>query len=681
MFIPAFLDLTPCTQRRYIWHFFGAVNMQKYCHGPVIAPEDYFSYPSDMITPDTERAWAKNCFANQNLPHNEDLDKIRQCPIPERILDVLIAKCGSKSDAAVAIYAQRIPELEEWLCKTLDTLQAETSEKMEALVLVVDIPSFSSVCRARNIPVLYYEFGAFREPTYYNVSYYSFDGVNIHLKLEKLFKEFKKEISQLKSWELFTAKELLALFLVPEKLYLLEQFHESAEYEAGILAESTFFAPTRAVNQKNTLDLIDVATSYFSHDTILIRNHPADPLHLSYNAMQIAIDDSPSAVEFILKCQRIISRTSNSIVEAQLWGKSVYTIDPEPYGFACLSALDGEALQTVDLKFVNFMAFAFYFPMEFTYDVRYMRWRLTCPSWIEIYRKNLAYCLSVHGIPEEVVKKTGKERLQQILDFRQEKSKNVRELVQQIKILENKEARLRAQLDDPNIADVLSLQQTREKIRQIRVAIGAEPPVPHLSALPMIKEESGFWVESTLFWDTGEGFSQQACSREKMICQRGRFVVHFEIPQEIVENVRALRWDPLEGEPIAITVDDTSEIHLQPMNANYNEEGTDFFASKDPMYHLAVKEGKRSVQISGRIRLLSQPEVEWTLCKSSEQKEVLGRQIELLNGRLNATEVQLRAVVDQLEIARTQLKETVAELEKERQPLFQKCMRKLKQRK
>lgn len=60
---------------------------------------------------------------------------------------------------------------------------------------------------------------------------------------------------------------------------------------------------------------------------------------------------------------------------------------------------------------------------------------------------------------------------------------------------------------------------------------------------------------------------------------------------------------------------------------------------------------------------------------------MLGRQIELLNGRLNATEVQLRAVVDQLEIARTQLKETVAELEKERQPLFQKCMRKLKQRK
>ena len=166
-----------------------------------------------------------------------------------------------------------------------------------------------------------------------------------------------------------------------------------------------------------------------------------------------------------------------------------------------------------------------------------------------------------------------------------------------------------------------------------------------------------------------------------MICQRGRFVVHFEIPQEIVEIVRALRWDQLEGEPIAITVDDTSEIHLQPMNANYNEEGTDFFASKDPMYHLAVKEGKRSVQISGRIRLLSQPEVEWALCKSSEQKEVLGRQIELLNGRLNATEVQLRAVVDQLEIARTQLKETVAELEKERQPLFQKCMRKLKQRK
>lgn len=670
MFLPAFLDISPCVQRRYIWHFFGAVNMQKYCQGPVIAPEDYFVPPSSLITPDTESAWARNCFANQNLPRDEDLNRIRPCPIPQQLLNSLVAEFGSKSDAAVAVYGQRIPALEEWFCEVLNGLQANTEEEIEALVLVVDIPSFSCVCRSKDIPVLYYEFGAFREPSYYNVAYYSRDGVHLHLKLERLYREFLHQIEYLEPWELFTPKEILALYLVPEKLKLLQKYDMEPNYEAGILAEITAFAPVQSVSYKSTLDLLDIAIQRFGQDKILIRDHPGDPLRPSYGNLGVALDQSPSAVEFIQKCRRIISRTSNSIVEAQLWGKSVYTIDPDPYGFACLPSLDGDALQTIDSRFLSFIAFAFYFPMEFTYDIAYMRWRLTNPSWIEIYRKNLAYCLSVHGIKQETVQQPGAERLQRILDVRQMNLQNAQELLPQIETLKEKEKILQAQLDNPNKSDVFALQKTRERIRQIKAATSTDNSLPQLTILPEAAPETNFWAESTLFWDTGNGFSQQECSIGKLVCRQGKFEALFTIPSNVAEKVQALRWDPLEGRLVAITVHRTPEMQLVPMNASHSENGTDFFCTKDPMYRLLLNNGDQSFKISGTIRMLLQPEVEWSIGKVMEQREASKQQMEGLKAQLNITN-------DQLKTTRDKLNEIEVELEKAREPLYKKILRKV----
>lgn len=649
MFIPAFLDISPCAERRYIWHFFGAVNMQKYCHGPVIAPEDYFAPPSSMVTPDTEHAWSRNCFANQNLPRDEDLNKVAKYPIPHQLLSKLIGEFGSKSDAAVAVYAQRIPALEEWFCKTLEDLQTNSAEEIEALVLVVDIPSFSCVCRSQKIPVLYYEFGGFREPSYSNVAYYSLDGVHLHLKLKHLYAEFIQQIDQLEPWEIFTPKEILALYLVPEKLKLLRYYDSVPSYSAGVLAEITAFAPTQSISRKSTLDLLDIAIRNFARDAILVRDHPGDPLRPSFCNLGVALDNSPSAAEFILKCSKIISRTSNSIVEALLWGRSVYTIDPEPYGFVCLPSLEGDAPQTIDIRFLNFMAFAFYFPMEFTYDIAYMRWRLTKPSWIEIYRKNLDYCLTVHGVPKEKLHQPGEERLCRILASRQVRSENAQTLLSQLREWKEKERALQAELDDPATADVVKLQTVREIIRRLQTATGLDTTLPHLTVTPEFKPQTEFWAESTLFWDTGNGFSQEESCTAKLTCRNSVFDVLFIIPDCIGDSIQALRWDPLEGQTVAVTPNQTADGQLFPMNASFSENGTDYFCTKDPMYRVTMSGYPRCIKLSGFIRILSQSEVEWVFCKELEHKNTFLQQIRSLQEQLRTTCKQLELIGNEFE--------------------------------
>lgn len=636
MFLPAFCDLSPCVERRYIWHFYGAVNMQKRCNGAVIAPEDYFQRPSQFITEETVKAWDKHCFANQNLPKDEDLEKITQCRIPQALQSKIIKKYGSKSDAAVALYKERIPELEAWFQNTLKELGKHSQEKVEALVLLVDIPSFSLPCREQEIPVLYYEFGAFREPTYYNVGYYSETGVHLHLELESLYQEFKTQASELKSWELFTPKELLALFLVPEKLCLLGRYGTPSRYAAGVLAEITFFPAVQAVSHKNTLDVLDVAINRFGRSEVLVRNHPGDPLRPSFENLGVDLDTSPSAAEFILQCSRIVSRTSNSIFEALLWGRSVYSLDELPYRFACLSTLDGEAEQEIDLLFLNFMAFAFYFPMEFVYDLDYMRWRCKKPSWVEIYRKNLEYLLAVRGVTAEAIATADGERCNRILAARgadasgqivlnRQAGENIPQLIKEISMLKQN-------LDIPDQADILQLQRRKEQLRYAKLASGM---VSQLQKLPTpimktSKSPKTFWTESTLFYDSGKGFNEQEKVVAHLECSDGEYHVEFELPEETQERMKAFRWDPLEGVPVAIAPQALDGIELSPINSCRHEAGIDYFCTADPMYQLSVTGDCQAIKLKGRMRLLEPAEAEQFVEHISEMSKILAQEVESL---------------------------------------------------
>lgn len=631
MFIPAFCDLSPCVSKRYIWHFYGALNMQKGVHGPIIAPEDYFGPPSEFLVPESVPAWEQRGFFNCNLPEDGDLDKITHCPIPAALLEQIITKYGSKSDAAVALFNQRIPELEAWFRATLAQLRQQSDEPLEGLLLVADIPSFSGPCREENIPVLYYELAAFRLPTYFNATYYSRSGVHLHLKLEEVFNQFREQAADLEPWEQFTPQEILALSLVPEKLSLLQQYGSTSGDKIGLLAESTYFQGIQGTNHKCTLDVLDVALSHFSSEKLILRNHPTDPARATYEGFGIQIDHSPSLLDFLLNCSMIISRTSNSILEALLWNKPVYAMDPDPYGFVCLSSLDNTNNFTIDPLFLNFMAFGFYFPSEFTFDIDYLRWRCSNPSWVEIYRRNLRYRLSVEEIPEEILHQPGPERLERILQARGVDVTGfpIRNVAEQTTGWQEELNRLKKQLSQPGkMEEVLQIHRLMERLHYASFADGRISVLPRLTSphQQSCRDHTTFRTTSTLFYDTGTGFQTNQSLSANLDCRAGTFCVAFPLPPEVQEKAIRFRWDPLEGYACKVQVDVLDGMSLEPINSFSDEGNTSVFCTIDPMYRLDVSKPRSAITLHGTLHLIDQDEAAGMVASVSERARVLQTQ-------------------------------------------------------
>ena len=152
-----------------------------------------------------------------------------------------------------------------------------------------------------------FELGAFCHPIYFNTFYYSIVGVNLRPKLP-----FRHHVSKLEAWELVIPKELLALSMIPKKLSLINQYRFKSLYHIGILAGTTYFAPIQAASHKNVLGVLATALSHFDPDQIILRNHPVDPILACFDSYGIRSDNSSSALEFLLCCNLLVSRSFSS---------------------------------------------------------------------------------------------------------------------------------------------------------------------------------------------------------------------------------------------------------------------------------------------------------------------------------------------------------------------------------
>lgn len=107
-----------------------------------------------------------------------------------------------------------------------------------------------------------------------------------------------------------------------------------------------------------------------------------------------------------------------------------------------------------------------------------------------------------------------------------------------------------------------------------------------------------------LYLDTGKGFSQQEMLVEKLILSGGEFSVAFDLGG--IQNVRALRFDPLEGSPCICRIDsEKSTVKLTAVNAAAREAGGDLFLTTDPIYLIKTPGVPESLSIHGSLTVLS----------------------------------------------------------------------------
>lgn len=111
-------------------------------------------------------------------------------------------------------------------------------------------------------------------------------------------------------------------------------------------------------------------------------------------------------------------------------------------------------------------------------------------------------------------------------------------------------------------------------------------------------------MRSQLFVDTGEGFSEE----QKLVAEAkladGKFSVTFDLRG--YQNVRRVRFDPLEGSPCVCRIDEARTTgKLRPKNAVAAVPEGDLFLTLDPVYRVKLSPVPDRITICGEIEILS----------------------------------------------------------------------------
>lgn len=286
----------------------------------------------------------------------------------------------------------------------MDTIFNEIEKQfgypVEALIMFREFCSINEIAQKRGIKVFYYDAGIFRAPVYLNTVYLDTTGFFANCGIEQRFSNFYNQKNLLEDENILSPKEILTIMLEPEHKDKIRLLDTQPKYPCGIAMQSNIVDLFCPDSHTGNSDLIVKAMKTFSKENILMRNVPG----LSENTFGVHLDDSTYACEFIAKCGYIITRASSVSYEALLYGRQMYCMEKGPYQFKGLQDFPPANNQIeIDNLFVAFVALAFYIPRELLYDTEYLRWRMSNPSEIEIYKRNLLYYLTCRGISPEVL--------------------------------------------------------------------------------------------------------------------------------------------------------------------------------------------------------------------------------------------------------------------------------------
>jgi hypothetical protein len=121
----------------------------------------------------------------------------------------------------------------------------------------------------------------------------------------------------------------------------------------------------------------------------------------------------------------------------------------------------------------------------------------------------------------------------------------------------------------------------------------------------------------SLYIDYGDGFSEEGKKWQDVMLKDGNFEVVFLL--EDVKNVKALRFDPIEGSICRCIIDEISEgYYLAGNNADDIRLGQDLFVHPDPQYFIKTDHTTQKLMIRGYLHVLREEEI-MTECRRLNQ--------------------------------------------------------------
>lgn len=418
MFVPFVFNMSTINNAPYLWWFYKGLDFALHTNSAVIAQEVYCNTPISVFVAEGRREAFDETLTRTsffyNLPKNEDLKKARLYRIPDNLINYLIEKTGSITDTFCRLLSEIDARFVRFLSDTIDKIETECEDKIEGFITLMDIPSLREAAEMHNIPVIQFELGCWREPTYMHTAFWDLEPLYGGSTVEKRWKRFCEERKQ-REIPLFSKKECLALLLQKQNLNLIEQYDRSPTKKVGVVLGYTTYELITCKTHLNDSELLYRAKNAYGLENLLIRKHPGDPYGGTYPHYSAAIDKQKrSTPEFILDCETIISLMSGAGMEAMLFNRKAITLLQCPSYYASGHQIEGVG-RCVGDDFISYFAFCYLIPLEYLMDVEYIRWRLTMPTEREIYFKHLEFYFQKKGIPKDLILKKPGERLEEML--------------------------------------------------------------------------------------------------------------------------------------------------------------------------------------------------------------------------------------------------------------------------
>jgi len=285
------------------------------------------------------------------------------------LMTQLLPRYGGNPLAFFKAYlSEEIPELIKELRDSLATLPSD----IEAIATWSNCPSLAAVAAERGIPVIYMEIGPLRAPQYRATGYLDFSGVNGNTEAEA------------RNAKVDDFPEIAATIDDLRRGFALQQLERAPKGDMlGVVLQVEDDSNLLCFNNGyDNIGLITRALIEEREERLLIRAHPGSRFDLKPGkAMR---DFSPSVVEFLRECRKVLSINSSVGLEAIL-----FDVPVDVYGEASYRYVAEESDPIQRARKLSFYLFAYLVPFDLMFSSSYIRFRLGRPTESQIVARHL----------------------------------------------------------------------------------------------------------------------------------------------------------------------------------------------------------------------------------------------------------------------------------------------------
>jgi hypothetical protein len=292
-------------------------------------------------------------------------------------------------DGYIAAWKHLLTERFEPLERRLSEIISQIMQrrKVEAILTWSNTASLSYVAAQHGLPVIHGELGTLRHPHYISTAYFDFSGVNGNTECERRYAAYRSEAKNHPLPDL--PRE--ALLDVVRSSPKLPQEDAQPTFAVGVAKQVAMDSNIVAFSGGwNAEKLVDHALDRFGNGNVLVRKHPGEPEDDRHDA-NLVKDTSATAIEFLAKCNQVMTINSSVGFEAMLYGKKTTILGDNPFRFIADLPPEAELERRTAL---NFAVFGYLVPYRMIYKSDYLRWRLSRPSETAIVQYHLGYWLT-----------------------------------------------------------------------------------------------------------------------------------------------------------------------------------------------------------------------------------------------------------------------------------------------